>query len=504
MKKWLKRIGIGFGCLILIIGVAFFIMMQTSKFPSSMNMGMDMSGNKNMNMSNSGGVTSVSSLTQSCTNAPVKKFTLVAENKTIHRAGQTIQGLTFNDTAPGPTLVINQGDCIEVHLINHANTGVTIHWHGVNLPNAEDGVAGVTQNAVPPKGEFTYKFVVTKLGTYWYHSHQESYKETVGGLYGALVVKPKVPEVQYNLDYVASLHDWSQTVFSVNDTSNGAHFDAKPGDIVRLRIINTGENVHNMALVGVRYKVIAIDANDINKPTDINNEAMPIAPGQRWDIVFRMPKTGVVKLVNTDAGPKSQFTPDSSDENKMLNATFGSGSMNVDLTQIKKWKVFDYSNYGTPISTADGLLNTSKFNVVDNIKLGNSLGFYNGSFTMKFTMNGKTMQNQPPLMVKLGDKVKIHFDNPTDIPHAMHLHGHDFVILAQNGKPITGSPIYMNTVYVGPHESVDIAFVANNPGLWMLHCHMLAHAYDGMDMAVNYQGISTPYRVGSQSGNFPD
>ncbi|MED1201833.1 multicopper oxidase family protein [Heyndrickxia acidicola] len=502
MKKWLKRIGIGFACLIMIIGVTVFVMMQMSKFPSSMNMGMGMSGN--MNMSNNVKTTSVTSLTQSCTNAPIKKFTLVAENKTIHRAGQKIQGYTFNGASPGPTLVINQGDCLEVHLINHASVGVTIHWHGVNVPNADDGVAGVTQNVVPPKGKFTYRFVVNKPGTYWYHSHQESYKETDGGLFGVLIVNPKVPEVHYDRDYVATLHDWGKTVFTVNDTSDGAHFAAKPGEFVRLRIVNSGDNEHDMTLVGALFKVIAIDANNINKPTDISNKTLPIAPSQRYDIVFQMPKTGVVKLINVDSGAASQFTPDSSAENKMLNATFGSCSIKINTAQVRKWKFFDYSTYGIPVTTADGLSNQTQFNVVDNIILGNSLGFYNGAFTMKFTMNGKTMENLPPLMVKLGDKVKIHFDNPTNIPHAMHLHGHDFIVLDQNGHPMSGSPIYMNTVMVNPHESVDIAFVANNPGLWMLHCHMLGHAYNGMDMAVDYQGVTTPYRVGSASGNFPD
>jgi FtsP/CotA-like multicopper oxidase with cupredoxin domain len=499
MNKWVKRIGIGFAGLALIGGGTFFTMSQMSKFPASMNMGaMDMSMNMN------GKTTSVADLKQGPTDAPVKKFTLVAENKTIQRGGQTIQALTFNGETPAPTLVIDQGDCLEVHLVNHANVPVTIHWHGVNLPNAEDGVAGVTQNAVPPNGEYTYKFVVDKPGTYWYHSHQESMVETDGGLFGVLIVKPKTPEVQYDQDIVATLHDWSQTVFSVNDTTDGAHFDAKPGDTVRLRIVNSGNNIHNMALVGAPFKVIAIDANDINQPTEISNQTLPVSPGQRYDIVFEMPQSGVVKLVNTDNEPKSQFTPDSSAENKMLNATFGSGTLNVDEANVQKWKVFDYSTYGSPMATNDGLSNQTKFDVTENMTLGNNLGFYNGSFTMKFTINGKTTENNMPLMVKTGDKVKIHFDNPSDIPHAMHLHGHDFVVLDQNGKPMTGSPIYLNTVTVMPHESVDIAFVANNPGLWMLHCHMLGHAHDGMDMIVNYQGVTTPNTVGSASGNFPD
>jgi FtsP/CotA-like multicopper oxidase with cupredoxin domain len=86
----------------------------------------------------------------------------------------------------------------------------------------------------------------------------------------------------------------------------------------------------------------------------------------------------------------------------------------------------------------------------------------------------------------------------------MHLHGHTFTVLSRNGHALSGSPVYLDTVNVQPHETYDLAFVANNPGLWMFHCHDLYHANHGMDMMVVYPNISTHYSIGSASGNFPD
>ena len=86
----------------------------------------------------------------------------------------------------------------------------------------------------------------------------------------------------------------------------------------------------------------------------------------------------------------------------------------------------------------------------------------------------------------------------------MHLHGHSFAVLERNGRPLTGSPVTLDTLLVEPRETYDIAFYADNPGLWMFHCHNLVHANWGMDMMVVYPHIATPYTIGPQSGNFPD
>src|SRR5207245_7622255 len=114
-------------------------------------------------------------------------FTLTAEETRIQ--GHTFW--TYNGQIPGPELRVNQGDRVEITFTNHLPASTSIHWHGLRLPNAEDGVAGITQNAVAPGSTYHYEFIVKDPGTYWYHSHQETFQQVPRGLYGALIVEPK-------------------------------------------------------------------------------------------------------------------------------------------------------------------------------------------------------------------------------------------------------------------------------------------------------------------------
>jgi FtsP/CotA-like multicopper oxidase with cupredoxin domain len=170
------------------------------------------------------------------------------------------------------------------------------------------------------------------------------------------------------------------------------------------------------------------------------------------------------------------------------------------LPAVTKW--FDLTTYGQPASTPITL--RSAFNVNTTIDLDNKMGTSLGREGMTFTMNGKAFPDTGMIMVKYGQLVKIHLVNKSDLYHPIHLHGHLFTVLAVNGKPLTGSPILLDTMIVYPHATVDIGFVANNPGIWMIHCHNFLHANFGMDMMLDYEGYSTPYTIGSASGNFPD
>ena len=117
---------------------------------------------------------------------------LVARRGTVRvPGGRAVEGYTLNGTSPGPTIRARQGDLVEVTLVNESvDDGATLHWHGVDVPNAADGVAGVTQDAVPVGGRFVSRFVAADAGTYWYHSHQMSHEQVERGLFGALVVAP--------------------------------------------------------------------------------------------------------------------------------------------------------------------------------------------------------------------------------------------------------------------------------------------------------------------------
>ncbi|MDB5083696.1 MAG: copA2 [Bacilli bacterium] len=519
MRKVLKVLSYSLAVMFVAAIGVLYVTGKNSEQPASMNMGsMDSmtmgNGHASMHMDDSQKQVSVTSLTEKQSDAPVQTFDLTAEeNKIDIGGGKVIDAWTYNGTIPGPELHVQQGDRVIVHLKNELSEGVTIHWHGVELPNAEDGVAGLTQDAVPPGGEYRYDFVANKPGTYWYHSHQYSDKETTKGLYGALIVEPKQNLVSYDKDYTAVLHDWDNQVYTVNGTSLREHFEAKPGDLVRLRLVNTASATHLMTLVGAPFKVLAIDGSDLHAPTMLNSTLLPVAASQRYDLEFKMPEQGAVKLVNADQpGFQGNFftkliglkTPSTASEHQMITATFGSGDVQTDINALQENPVFDFTTYGSPTDVPDNLTLDTKFNRQYEMQLGNSLGFFNGGFTMRFQINGNTFPNIPSYLVKQGDLVKIHITNPTDIPHPIHLHGHIFKVLTKNGVPLSGSPIYLSTLLVTKQESYDIAFVADNPGLWMLHCHNLDHAANGMDMMVVYEGVTTPFTVGNKSGNHPD
>lgn len=444
----------------------------------------------------------ITSLQAPLTAPHVSQFTLIAQNAMLTIGpGLRVPAWTFNGVAPGPTLRVRQGDLVVVHVVNHLSFGITIHWHGIDVPNSQDGVAGLTQNAIQPGQTYTYRFVANEPGTYWYHSHQFSQAETDGGLFGALIVDPSTPTVFANVDDTISLHEWdggnNQSFFTMNTTTQTLNEAAKPGQWVRLRLVETSSTSnavpHLLTLIGAPFKVISLDGHDVNAPQWLNETPIPIGAAQRYDLLFQMPAHGSVALVAADENGDQRYLPAPA-------AIFGQGSVPATLPTVKPW--FDLTTYGKP---APGTITLqSHFDVTSTLVLDNQMGSSLGRMGMTYTIDGKVFPNIGMIMVKEGQLVEITFDNQSDLFHPMHLHGHSFFILARNGKPLTGSPIRLDTILVPPHTTYTIGFLANNPGLWMLHCHNLLHANWGMDMMLMYYGYSTPYRVGKISGNFPD
>ena len=163
-------------------------------------------------------------------------------------SGRTVEALTFNGTVPGPELHVRQGDLVEVTLRNRGRCGgVTIHWHGVDVPNAEDGVAGVTQDAVPPGGSYVYRFRAEQVGTFWYHAHQASASEVRRGLYGALVIEPATDAATRGTGPTSWWPPTRSTATPLVNATDGVERRAvAPGTPVRLRLINTDSTPHTL------------------------------------------------------------------------------------------------------------------------------------------------------------------------------------------------------------------------------------------------------------------
>ncbi len=443
--------------------------------------------------------TSLVTLTAQPGSEPVDSFTLTAAPVRI--GGQ--DAWAYNGTVPGPELRVTQGDRVKVLLINHLPVATSIHWHGINVPNASDGVAGITQDAVPPGGFYVYEFIANDPGTYWYHSHQDTMNQIPGGLFGSVVVAPNAstPTVR---DYTLMIHTLPNSDAVAVNGSASLHLEANPGDSVRLRLIDavsamdfgpTG-TVQMPVLMGAPYMVAALDGHDLNQPQPLGPERIPLGMGQRADLVFTMPSAGAVRLVGIRGIAAFPWTQPTS-----ASVTIGNGP--VPAVNVRSLPTFDLTSYG--VAAPDAVLDATRFDVTRQIVLaGGTPMFRNGTFDFADTFSGQAAPTIQPINVRLGDLVRLHIVNHSRQTHPIHIHGHIFSVLAKNGRTITGSPVHLDAILVRPGDSWDVGFVADNPGIWMLHCHVLIHAAGGMSMTINYDGISTPFTMGTRSGNVPE
>jgi FtsP/CotA-like multicopper oxidase with cupredoxin domain len=223
--------------------------------------------------------------------------------------------------------------------------------------------------------------------------------------------------------------------------------------------------------------------------------------GQRVDLEFTMPPSGSVRLVDsritgTPSLLQGLFGPPA---RAAETVTFGAGpgpaAPDPDLVPL-----FDPLAYGNaaPDPTTGPPDRTAP------VVLDEGPGFHDGRIELVHTINGAAAPAVPPLVVRAGQLVRLHIVNDTGEFHPMHLHGHVMTVLSVDGRHPVGSPVHLDTVLVGPHATVDVAFAADNPGLWMLHCHVLVHASMGMSMMIDYVGVTTPFEMGSRSGNTPE
>jgi FtsP/CotA-like multicopper oxidase with cupredoxin domain len=416
---------------------------------------------------------------------PDRRLTLTAQQAEVLLAsGDSIDAWTFNGQLPGPEIRVRQGDLVEVTLVNRdIEDGVTIHWHGVDVPNAEDGVAGVTQDAVLPGERYTYRFRAEQLGTFWYHSHQVSSEQVRRGLYGAFVIVPKAPPSRGRLDLTAIVHDFSGQP-AINDYVGVERRQVAPGTPVRLRLVNSNNAPERLVLSGTRFRVVGIDGTEVNGPRPIEGQAIQLGGGARYDLAFVMPEAAV------------RLSVDGSETALSL-----SRDGNTDLEEPPELSDFDPSTYGRPNpSIFDG----AQFDRTFVMDIGQKLGFFDGRPGRHWSVNGEIFPDTPMYVVRQGDLVKMRIVNDTGAVHPMHLHGHHLLVLSRNGKPTTGSPWWVDTLNVLEDEEYEVAFRADNPGLWMDHCHNLPHAADGLTMHVMYEGVSTPFRIGGDDDNDPE
>lgn len=219
--------------------------------------------------------------------------------------GVSVTALTYNGTVPGPLMRVTEGDRVRVLVKNELDDPTTVHFHGVELPNAMDGVPDVTQDPILPGETFVYEFEAKPAGTFWYHSHFEGDVQVGAGLYAPFIVDPKesadpLPDVDVTLMIGEWLVRGGQTFAAMPMggmepnyfTINGKAFpatetiDVKKGQLVRLRLVGTGQFIHPMHLHGLPFKVVATDGHPVPEAAQLTKDTLSVAPGERYDIEF--------------------------------------------------------------------------------------------------------------------------------------------------------------------------------------------------------------------------
>ncbi len=361
---------------------------------------------------------------------------------------------------------------------------MTLHWHGYDVACGDDGVPGLTQDAVAPGEEFVYRFRADQVGTYWYHTHQASHHGVRRGLYGTLVVTPRDPQqvekpaAAEQLDLTLPVHTFGDTVL-IGDQDKRTEHAAPAGTPVRLRLINTDSDPHWFALVGTPFRVAAVDGRDLNQPGEVSGVRLRLPAGGRYDLVFVMPDGPVALVLDNDRDGGLWLRPQDDP---------AGGEPAVEDTS--NWPELDLLHYGIPAAVPfDAGAPDRHFTIV----LDRGVAIVDGAPAYAHTVNGRGHPSIPDQLVTEGDLVRFTVVNRSLETHPWHLHGHPVLILSRNGTPSSGSPLWMDTFDVRPGEVWEVAFKAANPGIWMNHCHNLPHAHQGMMLRLAYDGVTTPF-----------
>jgi FtsP/CotA-like multicopper oxidase with cupredoxin domain len=309
-----------------------------------------------------------------------------------------------------------------------------------------------------------------------------SHEQVSGGLLGALVVTPAEPATD-TLDTVALVHQYPG-VRTVNGREGDLHVEAPPGTRARVRVVNTENGPMPAWVAGAPFRVVAVDGTDLNGPTPVRNTAVLVTAGGRADLEVTMPADGSPVRVHL-AGPA---------------VVLGSSSYEVPAVPRPK-ATLDLLSYGTAAPLG---FDPQRPNRRFRYDIGRRPGFVDGRPGMWWTVNGHLFPDVAMFVVAKGDVVRLHIANHSGEVHPMHLHGHHAAVLSRNGVPATGSPWWVDSLNIGNGESYDIAFVADNPGVWMDHCHNLKHAAEGLATHLAYEGVTTPFVVGGPAGNEPE
>jgi len=400
----------------------------------------------------------------------------------------------YNESVPGPEIRVRQGETVRVVARNGLDQPTTVHWHGVRLPNAMDGVPDLTQAPIAPGGEFVYEFEAVDAGTFWYHPHVNSMEQQGRGLSGALIVEEAEP-IRVDRDVTWVIDDWMlRETAEIDDsfghrgqmshggrigntvTLNGRVPDivqVRAGERIRLRLINVANaRTFSLDFGSLRPQIVALDGQPVT-PHEPEGGRVVVAAAQRVDLVIDMdgrPGDEVLVIDRYYRGREYEFiaiayTGEAPLRDSPLDAPIALPRNPLtepvpDDNALREQIVLQGGAMGRMPAGVGPFLEQGQYWFLNNLPDGGRDG--------------------PLFTVERGRTAVVTLVNDTGWEHPMHLHGFAFRVLSRNGKPDMRGE-WLDTVLVRPREWVEIAFVADNPGDWLFHCHILEHMAAGMN-----------------------
>jgi FtsP/CotA-like multicopper oxidase with cupredoxin domain len=328
----------------------------------------------------------------------------------------------------GPALQVRRGEGFSVRVVNELAEPTAVHWHGVRLVNAMDGAPPLTQAPIAPGASFDYRFIAPDAGTFWYHPPLPN----PPGLYGSLIVTETEPvdvDQEATLIFAASKNG---DAFTVNGASRQT-FSAAANQRLRLRLINVcAGQILRLHVAELRTFVMAVDGEPA-QPFVAQKGDLVLGPGNRMDVFVDCPP---------EPGGSALIT---------IESTTG---ISAPIAKI----AFEAGGRTAPRRDDPKLLPPNP--------LPERMDF-RGAFRFDAALGAKALKSDTPLFtVKRGRTVVLAFSNPTLENGFIHLHGHSFRLL--DALDDGWKPFWLDTMPIARGDKPRIAFVADNPGKWLI------------------------------------
>ena len=431
----------------------------------------------------------VPSFTLSMSRRPQYDYILTAEEAPLNIvSGGTTPGMAFNGQFPAPVIRARQGEPLRIHFINKLKQETTIHWHGIRLDNAMDGVPYLTQLPIKPGETFDYVFTCPDAGTFWYHPHMHSIEQLGKGLVGALIVEEKEPPA-FDQEVILGLKDWRLNADGSFMPLSEPRHAARAGTLgnvatvngqvlpeipvpananLRLRVLNM-DNTRQFAisLGETPATLLAVDAMPGGHQTLGSHD---LGVGMRLDIGLQTPSQSGVEIPVYDK--KGRFlqkictlrTAEPARQNPPpplpLLPTNPVAEPDLKDAQTLRF-VFEWAGAMTPVKH-DGHVNYEFWTI--------NRRAWAGMHTANLP--------EPLAELALGKSYIFELYNATPHGHPIHLHGLIFKVIKSDKRKI--EPFFTDTILLEKNERAQIAFVADNPGKWMYHCHVIEHMKTGL------------------------